>query len=334
MDYSERGEQVQIEQVPLSHLSLEVCHFSVYQIAHDMDQVLRRLRAIVPLVDTFIAAARAEFGSRVRVSTCYVLDDYTEPNTDPRAVLGKLLTAADETGLRIDYLARQSGCAVVVPRGDGVPSGAPIQLAELVAASLVAESGVSSSPGDRPAAAASGWLSNGRRSVDEPAQQTWMVPFRPAQEFGHGDHSIFLDVRLWTRSAETVNGRTETRIRWSVPMLAAVWQLLRLGVLRRGGAAVVRPQLCAPEAGFPNHWQELPEIIQLAADAPPFAAYRTMSIVPKNRVALVHSIQMILDHLDLDRAVVDQLIARGAAEQVPVTVPRKLSDRVSHLLWE
>ncbi|MGX1772162.1 SCO2522 family protein [Nocardia brasiliensis] len=335
MGYSEHGERARIEQVPLSHLSLEVGRFSVHQIAHDMDQVSRRIRGIAPLVEAFIAVARAEFGSRVRVSTCYFLDDYTAPNADPRDILGKLLTAADETGVQIDYLAREAGCATVIPGDDGGPSGAPISLAELVAASIVAEPDVSSSTGRRPPTAESGWLCNGRRPSDgEQPQHTWMLPFRPAEEFGRSEHSIFLDVQLWSERTESVNGRNETHRRWSAPMLAAVWQLLRLGVLRYHGAAVVRPQVVAPEAQWPSRWQELPAVIQLAHDAPPFAAYRSMSIVPKHRAALAHSTQLILDHLDVDRAVIDQLIARGAAEEVPVTVSRRISDRVSHLLWD
>lgn len=335
MGYSEHGEQARIEQVPLSHLSLEVGHFSVPQIAHDMDQVLRRFRGIAPLADAFSAVARAEFGSRVRVSTCYFVDDYTAPNADPRDILGKLLTAADEADVRIDYLARQSGCATGIPGDDGGSSGAPISLAELVAASIVAEPDVSSSTGRRPPTAESGWLCNGRRPSDgEQPQHTWMLPFRPAEEFGRSEHSIFLDVQLWSERTESANGRNEVHRRWSAPMLAAVWQLLRLGVLRYHGAAVVRPQVVAPEAQWPSRWQELPAVMQLAHDAPPFAAYRSTSIVPKHRAALVHSTQVILDHLDVDRAVIDQLIAGGAAEEVPVTVSRKISDRVSHLLWD
>lgn len=336
MGYSEHGEQARIEQVPLSHLSLEVGHFSVPQIAHDMDQVLRRFRWIAPLAEAFIAVARAEFGSRARVSTCYVLDDYTAPNADPRDILGKLLTAADETGVRIDYLARRAGCAAAIPRDDdGGSSGAPISLAELVAASIVAEPDVSSSTGRRPPTAESGWLCNGRRPSDgEQPQHMWMLPFRPAEEFGRSEHSIFLDVQLWSERTESVNGRNEIHRRWSAPLLTAVWQLLRLGALRYHGAAVVRPQLFSPETPWPSRWQELPAVMQLAPDAAPFAAYRSMSIVPKHRAALVHSMQLILDHLDVDRAVIDQLVARGAAEEVPVTVSRKISDRVSHLLWD
>ncbi|PXX63271.1 hypothetical protein DFR70_106331 [Nocardia tenerifensis] len=56
MSYREETEHAHIEQVPLSHLSIEVGHFSLYEIADDMDQVVREFRRIVPLVEAFIAA--------------------------------------------------------------------------------------------------------------------------------------------------------------------------------------------------------------------------------------------------------------------------------------
>src|SRR5207245_1777943 len=63
-------------------------------------------------------------GSRPRISTCFLIDDYFTQFSSPAEVIPQLLTAAQRHGLQIDYLARESACA----RADGVA------LAELAAA--------------------------------------------------------------------------------------------------------------------------------------------------------------------------------------------------------
>ncbi|MFF3228670.1 SCO2522 family protein [Nocardia suismassiliense] len=333
--YSEETERARIDRVPLSHLSIEVGHFYMNEIANDMDQVVREFRRIVPLVEAFIASARVQFGPRARVSTCYLIDDYFQPDTDPREILGKLLTAADETGLRIDYLARESGCWQADPFVDGVPLDEPIRLAEMVAARIVAEPEISSSTGRRPPTAESGWLCNGRRSsLDEPAQAMRVQPYRPPEEFGRREHSIFLDVQLWSKRPELVNGRNEIHTKWSCAFLASVWHLLRLGMLRYDGAAVVVPQPWRAGDGWPSRWREIPAVVQLNSDATPFAAYKALSMLPKRYLAIEHSVRLILDHIDLDGDVVDQIIRCGVYDEVPVTVSRKVTERLSHLLLD
>ncbi|RJO77949.1 hypothetical protein D5S18_06645 [Nocardia panacis] len=332
--YSEETEHVRIEQVPLSHLSIEVGHFYLNEITNDMDQVVKEFRRIVPLVDAFIASARVEFGPQARISTCYLIDDYFQPDTDPREILGKLLTAADETGLRIDYLAREAGCWQATPFADGVPVGEPIELAEMVAARLVAEPAPPAT-GRRPPTVESGWLCNGRRSSDFDAAQAMRVPqYRPPEEFGRREHSIFLDVQLWSKHTENINGDSVIRTKWSCPFLASVWHLLRLGMLRYEGAAVVDPQPWSPGEVWPRQWRQVPAVVRLNPDAAPFAAYRTLSMLPKRYLGIEHSVRLILDHIDLDDDVVGQIIARGAADEVPVTVPRKVTERLSHLLLD
>ncbi|PXX63272.1 hypothetical protein DFR70_106332 [Nocardia tenerifensis] len=269
------------------------------------------------------------------MSTCYLLDDYFEPEIGPREVLGKLLPAADESGLRIDYLARESGCWEADRFVDGVPSGEPVRLAEMVAASIVAEPDISTASGRRPPTAESGWLCNGRRSsLDEPVQAMRVPNYRPPEEFGRREHSIFLDVQLWSKRSERVNGHNEIHTRWSCAFLAAVWQLLRLGMLRDDGAAVVVPQPWHADDEPPTRWREIPPVLQLNPDAAPFAAYQTLSMLPKRYVGIEHSVRLILDHLDLDSDVVEQIIARGSCDEVPVTVSRMVSERLSHLLLD
>ncbi|MET7769688.1 SCO2522 family protein [Nocardia sp. NPDC005366] len=323
--YSEATDQPQIEQVPLSHLSIEVGHFYLKDIARDIDKVRAEFRRIVPLVRAFIESAKVQYGNDVRVSTCYLIDDYFQPDTSPSDILGKLLAAAEEAGLGIDYLARESGCHQISRFDRGESRGEPIPVAEMVAARIVAEPAPPDN-GSRPPTAESGWLCNGRRSSDHDHDQVQAMrnrTYRPPEEFGRREHSLFLDVELWSnRTAET---------RWSCMFLAAVWHLLRLGMLRYNGAAVVDPQ---PQHGetWPRRWDEVPPVIQLNPAAQPFAAYRTLSMLPKSYIGIEHAVRVVLDHLDLDDAVLAQIIDRANAEGVSVS--RKISDRLSHLLLD
>jgi hypothetical protein len=328
--YSEATEQPRIASVPLSHLSIEVGHFYLNEITSDIERVTAEFRRIVPLVSAFIESAKVQFGPNARVSTCYLIDDYFHPDTDPSAILTKLLDAAEESGLVIDYLARESGCWRASKFVEGVAFGEPIPVAEMVAARIVAEPAPPST-GRRPPTAESGWLCNGRRSSeDEHNQAMRRRTYRPPEEFGRREHSIFLDVELWSR--HVVDGVTVTR--WSCPFLAAVWHLLRLGMLRYHGAAVADPQPWRREDLAPRRWSDLPPVVQLNPSAAPFAAYKTLSMLPKRYIGIEHAVRLVLDHLDLDDDVVQQTITRGAGEVPPVPVPRKVSDRLSHLLLD
>lgn len=324
--YSEATEQAWVAPVPMSHLSIEVGHFYMNQIADGVDEVKAEFRRIVPLVEAFHAAARVEFGPNARVSTCYLVDDYFQPDKDAVDIIGKLLGAAEDAGLVIDYLARESGCWETSEFVNGVPVGEPIKVAEMVAALIVAEPAPPST-GRRPPTAESGWLCNGRRSSeDEPAQAMRVTEYRPPEEFGRREHSIFLDVELWRKN--------ETGTRWSCSFLGSVWQLLRLGMLRYDGAAIVDPQPWRREVPWPHQWRDIPPVVQLNPNATPFAAYKTLSMLPKRYLGIEHAVRLILDHLDLDGDIVAQIIERGDAEVVPTRVPRKVTERLSHLLLD
>ncbi|RDI64776.1 SCO2522 family protein [Nocardia pseudobrasiliensis] len=328
--YTEATEHPWIEPVPMSHLSIEVGHFYLNDILGDADHLRAEFRRMVPLVSAFVESARIRFGPRARVSTCYLLDDYFQPETDAAEALHRLLAAAEQAGLGIDYLARESGCSSSSAFVDGVPLGEPVPVAEMVAARIVAEPAPPDT-GSRPPTVESGWLCNGRRSSDgEPAQAMRGRSFRPPEEFGRREHSIFLDVQLWSNQVTDRGPVT----RWSCPFLAAVWHLLRLGMLRYHGAAVVDPYLWQPGDPWPRRWHDVPPVVQLNPDAAPFAAYHTLSMLPKRYIAIEHSVRVILDHLDLDDDVVAQISALGAADETPTLVPRKVSERLSHLLLD
>ncbi|MEC3958127.1 SCO2522 family protein [Nocardia sp. CDC153] len=339
-DYSEAGERNRVAGQPLSHLSIEVGHFYMDELVNGVDRIHAQLRKVAPIVADQIAAAEREFGPGARVSTCFLVDDYFWNRTgarsrearrtaDPREVLPKLLEAAQTCGVPIDYLAREAGCAEVPSFLDGEPVGAPVRLAEMIAARIVPEP-EREGTGRRPPTVESGWLCNGRRSSEYDAGQAMRIArYRPPEEFGARNHSIFLDVQLWSRQLEEVAGEQVERILWSCPFLASIWQLLRLGLIRDEGAMVAAP-VPWPDP-WPSDWSRLPAVVQLNPDAKPFAAYRALSILPYGYLGIEHAVRVILDHLQLDEDVQAKLVERGASERNPVAVPRLATRRLNHI---
>jgi hypothetical protein len=322
--YSEAAEQNEPRHLQLAHLSIEVGHFYMKDLLDGEDRIRAQFRRVAPWIDAAIASVAAEFGPRPRVSTCFLIDDYFGSHTNPAEIMKKLLRIADECGIRFDYIAREAGCAVA----ENVP------LAELTAAMLLPEPPVGTN-GSRPPLHETGWLCNGERSADSDADQAMQVQeWRPPQEFGRRNHSIFVDVELWSwkERVEKADGRLVSQRTWSCPFLAAVWHLLRLGMLRHYGEPVAQPQLWADDADWPEHWSDLPTVIQLNPAAAPFSAYRTASILPRSYLAIENAVDVILGHLDLDRAVIDQVVERGRTEKL--AVPEDIRRRVSHIFVE
>ncbi|WP_332838671.1 SCO2522 family protein [Nocardia bovistercoris] len=332
MGYSEATEHGRISAVPLSHLSIEVGHFLMGELVNGTDDIRSQFRSIVALLDGFVRAAELEFGRRPRVSTCFLIDDYFRSDTDPRLILPKVLDVAKECGLTIDYLAREAGCAEVpAVMREGAVFMPEIPLAQIVRDRIVAEPRAWEN-GSVPPTTASGWLCNGVRSTGaEPGQA--MHPERPPtppEQMGRRFHSIFLDVEMSTTPASDMNGRTDTLRKWSCPFLAAVWQLMRLGVLRVDGRPVVEPMLWDPKKLWPDRWADLPAVVKLNKGAKPFAAYRSLSILPQRYLEIEHAVRVILDHVHLDQDVVQQVVRRGSGENVEV--PRRVAERLAHYL--
>jgi hypothetical protein len=344
--YDESGIAPRSEDVPLSHLSIEVGHFFMEDLANGgRERVLAQFRKIKPLVDGFVAAAKIEHGPAARVSTCFLVDDYFRRDSDPADVLEKVLGAAEEAELTIDYMAREAACWEAPIVSEELLTGTRIALAEQVAACIVAEPPPDFS-GRRPSTQDAGWLCNGLRGTEEivggravptggPAQAMREVEqYRPPEEFGRRNHSIFLDVQLWSEITRTVGGRDETLTLWSCPFLATVWQLLRLGVLRDHGRSVLDPVSWELPVERGSTWWDMPGLIRLNPKAKPFAAYRAMSILPQRYLGIEHSVRVILDHLKLDDEVIGRLVARGAQEKPPLELPRQTGRRLSHMFLD
>jgi hypothetical protein len=182
----------------------------------------------------------------------------------------------------------------------------------------------------------SGWLCNGV-PTPQPPRVAMSEPdaWRPPSQNSAREHSIFLDVELWN---DTERGR-----RWSCPMLAAVWQLVRLGVLRNQGKRIGVPvpaeQVVPAERGhdpsrpaggrFPEEWSAMPPILQLNPKAAPFPAYRTVSVLSGDFLEVEHAVRVICSCVRPDPGAIEAIAKAAARERVEL--PPELVDRLSYI---
>ncbi|WP_433422014.1 SCO2522 family protein [Microtetraspora malaysiensis] len=300
-----------VASAPLSHVSIELGHLYMEDFQAGPERLREQFRQVAPWAETMRASWRARVpGGRARVSTCFLIDDYFSRFSTPSELVPMVLEAAAECDLTIDYLARESACA----EADGV------KLARLVEDRLVTDP-PPGTDGSRPPVTETGWLCNGARSPYGGAVQAmgsargWEPPAQNAKR----RHSIFVDVELWDSDSR---GRT-----WSCPFLAAVWQLLRLGLIRNDGELPVRPVPRGPS--FPANWDELPAIVQLNPAAAPFSAYTTLSVLSTRFLPVELAVRTILSQVFVDAAVLRQVADRSGGESIPL--PDELVDRISYI---
>lgn len=327
MIYEETSAKQRTERFGMSHLSIEVGHLYADDLAARPDALREEMASAASWVHGVTENLRRRLGGRTpRVSTCYLVDDYFHRDMpSPEKLIATIGEAAADAGLRIDYLARESACATM---GD-------LELASLVADRIVFEPAPGTT-GARPPVSKSGWLCNGipsppprRVAMSEPDQ------WKPPTQNSAREHSVFLDVELWS---ETSEGRL-----WSCPMLAAVWQLLRLGVLRDQGKRVGIPVPVekvvptershepgpVPSSPYPELWRDMPPIIQLNPEAFPFPAYRTLTVVAGDFIEVEHAVRVICSCVPPDPGA-NEVISL-AAERERIHLPTELVDRLNYI---
>lgn len=300
--------------IPLSHLSLELGHLYLDDFAGGLPAVTRLLRDVAPWARTVSDSLMSASPATPRISTCFLVDDYFSPLSPPSEVVPMLLQAAETAGLTIDYLVRESACA----------QANDVALAELVAGRLVPDPPPGTN-GSRPPTMDTGWLCNGVRSprpTEVGQAMTAPTQWQPPSENGANRHSVFVDVELWSVDAERPGGRL-----WSCSFLAAVWQLLRLGLLRTQGQPVVSPRTWS--GALPANWSDLDPVVQLNPQARPFAAYRTYSVLAPRFLQIEHAVRTILSQVQVEHEVMAQIHKRAAGEEVPL--PREIVDRIGYV---
>lgn len=311
-EFREEAADSHVEEVALSHLSLELGHLYMDDYLAGMDRLVAQFRRVRPWADVARSVTEADSRThRPRISTCFLIDDYFTRFSSPAKVLPDVLAAAEACGLTIDYIARESACAVA----DGVP------LAEIVAGRLTALP-TPGANGSRPPTVEVGWLCNGQRSPGVDTREAMARPiWVPPSETDATNHSIFVDVELWS---DADGKRT-----WSCAFLASVWQLLRLGMIRNSGRNVVTPVPMATE--FPDEWKDLPPVVRVASTASPFCAYRTQSVLPRRFFNVEHAVQIIVGQYSALPAVIDQIVSRSGREHFEL--PADLTERIDHVFF-
>ena len=222
-----------------------------------------------------------------------------------------VLAAANREGLEIDYLARESACA----------DADSVSPAYLTLGRLVTEP-VPGTTGGRPPLTETGWLTNGQRSPSTSRGEAMArrAVWQPPQESARRRHSIFVDVELWD---EEDSQRT-----WSCAMLAAVWQLLRLGLLRDRGRPVTTPADWM-DRPFPDHWAELPPVLRLNPRAAAFAAYTTLSVLSPRFLPVELAVRTILSQFACDESILAEATSRAARDAMQL--PADLVDRIRYV---
>jgi hypothetical protein len=314
IEFLESTAEFKIESLPLAHVSVEVGHLYMEDFADGGNAIRRAFAVAAPWVRT--AQTPQAIGSEnekkpVRVSTCFLIDDYFSRFSSPAAVIPMVLAAAKEQDLKIDYLARESACA----EADGVSP------ADLTLGSLVTEP-VPGTTGGRPPLTETGWLTNGQRSPSTSRGEAMSrrTPWQPPRESSRRRHSIFVDVELWDEH----NGQRT----WSCPMLAAVWQLVRLGLLRDQGRPVVTPEDWT-DPRFPDSWDDLPPVIRLNSNAAAFAAYTTLSVLSPRFLPVELAVRTILSQFASDTYILHE--AAGRAQRDGMPLPAELVDRIRYV---
>lgn len=310
-EFLESSADLKIESIPLSHVSIELGHLYMEDLAKGETAIRSTFAAVAPWVRA--AQSPRAIGcdkSAVRMSTCFLIDDYFSRFSSPAEVIPMVVSAAQSEGLRIDYLARESACART---RDSRP-------AELVLGRLVTEP-VIGTTGGRPPLTETGWLTNGQRSpsISRGEAMTKPTAWQPPRESARRRHSIFVDIELWDDH--------EGRRTWSCAMLAAVWQLTRLGLLRDHGRPVLVPQDWT--GSWPDSWDELPAITRLDHTAAAFAAYTTLSALSPRFLPVELAVRTILSQFACDATVLAE--ARARATRDGMRLPIELVDRIRYI---
>ncbi len=282
-----------VRSVALSHLSLELGHLYTDDFAAGEKRLQEQFRRVRPWAETAVRLTQESITrGRPRISTCFLIDDYFTRFSSPREVIKMLVAAAGAAGLTIDYVARESGCARA---GD-------VEVARLVQDHLVDEPAEGAN--GRAVTTVTGWLTNGERSPGTSAS-AMAAPrqWQPPRESAVQNHSIFMDVELWSEQPDGVR-------LWSCPFLAAVWQLQRLGLLRHHGRPVAEPASSSPG----DDWELMPPVVQLNPEAAPLRAYRTFTAMDARLLPIEHAVRTILGNVAIDPATATQVRDRARGE--------------------
>jgi hypothetical protein len=160
------------------------------------------------------------------------------------------------------------------------------------------------------------------------------APSRPSVPPGKGG-SIYMDAQLCDLPdginpkedlLQYKNGSADRRS-WACPTLATMWQLHRLGRLGvLTGYTMPDPVPYDASASW-NSWDEVPPILQCNLTAYPFAARRTLSIMPSDFVEVEAGVRLIVE--SLNHATPIPIAPLQPAKQIEYVLLSELNDKPS-----
>lgn len=204
-------------------------------------------------------------------SICMLVDD-TDPRADGDEVEAELRDAWWATGLPLDHLVRETECAASIGRMIERFTGE----VELGLAGALGTA-VRPPPVD-VVAERERWLANGepgrpttrRLGAAELNEEPGEAGVFPVRAPGSRAHGIHLDIELWSAVGQGPPV-------WSCPMLAAWWQLLRLGAPHLDEAPLARPARGARP--LPLHGRS------------------TLTLLPSSLLEVEHAVRAILERV-------------------------------------
>lgn len=255
------------DQAQLAELSVEVCH--LYRDELNEDSVVNGLRTAKPIVEAFRETRLGD-----SLSICMLLDDYHQPLHMTGDEVRELVDiAGSKASLQVDYVVSEAALATTVRALTDrlVPMPYP---------------GAGSEQGDAAVGRYLSSVNGSRLEGREGGTPDWFLPVdagaleEPTEvkapglsgRVHRGQHDVDLMVELW--SSETSNRANK----YSCAVLAAWWQLVRLGYLRAG-----------EEPRSPDETITLNSLV-------PFFARRTLSILDPSYIEIEHAVRAILDN--------------------------------------
>jgi hypothetical protein len=157
------------------------------------------------------------------------------------------------------------------------------------------------------------------------------IGWEPPEEYGKRGHSVFIDVELYDDHvlAPPDSGvARQVERAWSRPMLAAVWHLLRLGMLRNDGRQVAVPCPVSSVSELPSTWEELPTVVKLEETSAPFSAYKAVSILPSAFFPAEVAADIVMNHIAWIGGAFELAADAAVSELCPLTLSSDCTKRI------
>jgi len=255
-----------VSAAPPTDVSIEVLH--IYGAAAAPETVVRHAEREARWVEAIVSALERRGREW---SICMLVDD-TDPRADGDELETRLRDAWQATGLPLDHAVRETECAASIGKMiERFTGEVDLGLAGALGTAV-------RPPPVDVLAERERWLANGepgrptttQLSAAEMNEDPGEAGTPPSRISGSRMHGIHLDVELWSPAPGD-------EPLWSCPVLAAWWQLLRLGAPHVNGAPLSAPV----DGGRPVSMH----------------ARSTLTVLPSGLLEVEHAVRSILERV-------------------------------------